>query len=50
LLACDWLLTTRTELWEYEMSNGISSSNTSVSGFKHDLNALQKLTSYVPGK
>ncbi|KAF6040442.1 SREBF2 [Bugula neritina] len=30
------------------MSNGISSSNTSVSGFKHDLNALQKLTSYVP--
>ncbi|XP_067948449.1 sterol regulatory element-binding protein 1-like [Watersipora subatra] len=48
LLICDWLLMTRTELWEEEMTSGFISPQ-SAAGFKHDLNVLQRLSNYMAG-
>jgi len=46
MLACDWLLTTRTELWEQEVDSAPGSVNAkdTATGFKNDLNNLQKLS------
>ena len=50
LLVCDWLLTTRLELWEHEMESGVVSSYQNLPGFRQDLNILQKLAGHMPGK
>ena len=50
LLVCDWLLTTRSELWEHEMESGVVSSYQNLPGFRQDLNILQKLAGHMPGK
>lgn len=46
MLACDWLLLTRTELWEQEPDSSPGSVNAKdmATGFKNDLNNLQKLS------
>ncbi|XP_067943884.1 sterol regulatory element-binding protein 1-like [Watersipora subatra] len=46
LLTCDWLLTTRTELWEQDTDSAPGSVNAkdAATGFKNDLNNLQKLS------
>lgn len=45
MLACDWLLKTRTELWDQETDSpgGSVNAKDTATGFKTDLNNLQKL-------
>lgn len=45
MLACDWLLKMRTEIWEEEVDStpGSASAKDTATGFKIDLNNLQKL-------
>ena len=52
MLACDWLLTTRTELWEQEVDSapGSVSAKDTATGFKNDLNNLQKLSDKHKGE
>lgn len=48
---CDWLLRTKTELWEEEVDSapGSVSAKDSATGFKTDLNNLQKLADQHKG-
>lgn len=53
LLTCDWLLETRTALWEYEQSQNVSDIYIPVSGsvmskFQKDLNSLRSVTEEIP--
>ncbi|XP_062603205.1 sterol regulatory element-binding protein 1-like [Saccostrea cucullata] len=44
LLVCDWLLTTRTELWEKSSKeDSTTASQTEMIAFQQDLNSLRKL-------
>ena len=43
-MVCDWLLTTRTELWEKTCKEeGATASQTEMIAFQQDLNSLRKL-------
>ena len=43
-MVCDWLLTTRTELWEKNCKEeGATASQTEMIAFQQDLNSLRKL-------
>lgn len=44
-MVCDWLLATRTEIWEKEQSNGEreNASQTELIAFQQDLSSLRKL-------
>jgi len=44
-LVCDWLLATRTEVWEKEQSSGEreNASQTELIAFQQDLTSLRKL-------
>lgn len=51
LLICDWLLETRTALWEdsTEADSTVTSvSNYVLSSFQRDLSSLRTLTQHVP--
>lgn len=51
LLVCDWLLETRTTLWENEVSdqpNGYVAAQSTLSGFQEDLSSLKKLVQHLP--
>ncbi|CAG9861636.1 unnamed protein product [Phyllotreta striolata] len=50
LLVCDWLLETRTSLWEDCVENGLKTpvSNWVLSSFQDDLNSLRSLADHVP--
>ncbi|GLV35496.1 Sterol regulatory element binding protein [Carabus blaptoides fortunei] len=51
LLLCDWLLETRTALWEEETTDQehtIPVANTVLSGFQRDLSSLRSLTQHIP--
>lgn len=45
LLVCDWLLATRTEVWEKEQTSGEreNASQTELIAFQQDLTSLRKL-------
>lgn len=52
-MTCDWLLETRTALWEYEQSQNVSDIYIPVSGsvmskFQKDLNSLRSVTEEIP--
>lgn len=52
-MTCDWLLETRTALWEYEQSKNVSDIYIPVSGsvmskFQKDLNSLRSVTEEIP--
>lgn len=51
LLVCDWLLDTRTALWEESNingdQNGVPVSNNVLSGFQKDVSSLRTLTQYI---
>lgn len=50
LLCCDWLLSTRSEVWEREVPDGghhVSISG-KLDGFDKDLKSLQKVCFYLP--
>ncbi|PSN41839.1 hypothetical protein C0J52_16229 [Blattella germanica] len=52
LMVCDWLLETRTALWEEECIETDSSNTTPVpnavlTGFQRDLSSLRRLTEYI---
>lgn len=44
-MVCDWLLATRTEIWEKEQSSGDreNASQTELIAFQQDLSSLRKL-------
>lgn len=46
LLCCDWLLSTRADLWERTKLNDHKVDR--VEGFYKDLKSLQKIASYLP--
>lgn len=53
LLCCDWLLETRTEIWEKVTGAGCSQGGypadpAELEAFQHDLGSLQKLTHNMP--
>ncbi|CAG9819718.1 unnamed protein product [Phaedon cochleariae] len=50
LLVCDWLLETRTALWEDSVDNGLRSpvSNCVLTSFQADLASLRTLAEHVP--
>lgn len=50
LLCCDWLLSTRADVWEKEKleSEHHSSEGGRLDGFNKDLRSLQKVASYIP--
>ena len=51
MLCCDWLLSTRADIWEKERlkSEQQSSEGSSrLDGFNKDLRSLQKVASYIP--
>ena len=53
LLVCDWLLETRTAVWEEEgMENDGASpapvSNAVLTGFQRNLSSLRRLTQHIP--
>ena len=53
LLVCDWLLETRTTVWEEEgvESDGASLapvSNAVLTGFQQNLSSLRRLTQHIP--
>lgn len=51
LLLCDWLLETRTALWEEETTDQehtVPVANTVLSGFQRDLSSLRSLTQHIP--
>lgn len=53
MLACDWILETRTELWEFEYEGTIYDGYCQVSGdvlekFQIDLNLLRNIVEDIP--
>lgn len=49
LLVCDWILETRTSLWEESAQNPVAPvSNQILSAFQKDLISLRKLAVHVP--
>ena len=50
LLCCDWLLSTRADVWEKERleNEHQSSEGSRLDGFNKDLRSLQKVASYIP--
>ena len=48
LLCCDWLLSTRADLWHNEKLDGEHSLDTGrLNGFNKDLRSLQEVASYI---
>jgi len=51
LLVCDWLLSTRTAIWQQERSHGDVTSTTvsqdELSAFQQDLRSLRKLSQHM---
>lgn len=49
LLVCDWLIETRTALWEDSVENGLKApvSNTVLTAFQKDLNSLRTLAEHT---
>jgi hypothetical protein len=50
LLCCDWLLSTRADVWEKEKLDGEQHSPEAsrLDGFDKDLRSLQNVASYIP--
>jgi hypothetical protein len=50
LLCCDWLLSTRADLWEKEKLDGEQHSPEAsrLDSFNKDLRSLQNVASYIP--
>nr|XP_023025078.1 sterol regulatory element-binding protein 1 [Leptinotarsa decemlineata] len=50
LLVCDWLLETRTSLWEDRVEDGLKTpvSNCVLTAFQADLTSLRSLTEHIP--
>lgn len=51
MLCCDWLLSTRADVWEkerLESEQHSSEGSSRLDGFNKDLRSLQKVASYIP--
>lgn len=50
LLCCDWLLSTRTDVWERQKLDGELNLNKAsrLDGFSKDLRSLQNVAAYIP--
>jgi sterol regulatory element-binding transcription factor 1 len=52
LLVCDWLLETRTAVWEeedaeYDGASPVPVSNAVLTGFQRNLSSLRRLTQHI---